>query len=134
MSAIKSFHHDMVDRFLDGDDSVRETLITFCNEPVALLRLSSILRAVAMYLLLGFSVVPQRPGAKSPCVRWKKYQIERATVEECFEWWFRDWPDAGIAIILGPVSDLFVIDVDGKAAHDELIRRLGSVPIAPMVM
>jgi hypothetical protein len=40
---------------------------------------------------------------------------------------------AGISVVLGPVSNLFVIDVDGQEAHNELIRRLGEEPIAPKV-
>ena len=48
--------------------------------------------------------------------------------------WFRQWPDAGPAVVLGPVSQLFVVDVDGTAAHEELLRRLGSIPHAPTVL
>lgn len=133
MSAIKGLYLDLIERILNGDTSVRECLIEFANDPHGLLRLSPVLRAVAIYLLLGFSVVPQRPGAKSPCVKWKRYQDEQPSVEECYEWWYRQWPDAGVAIVLGPVSQLFVIDVDGTEAHEELVRRLGGVPEAPKV-
>lgn len=37
----------------------------------------------------------------------------------------------GMGVVLGPVSGLFVIDVDGPEAHAVLIDRLGSEPRAP---
>ena len=40
-------------------------------------------------------------------------------------------PEAGVALVLGPVSNLYVIDVDGREAHDVLMERLGSEPQAP---
>jgi Bifunctional DNA primase/polymerase, N-terminal len=54
------------------------------------------------------------------------------SVRELYDW-FRRWPDAGTVVVLGPASDLFAIDVDGREAHDELVRRIGCVPTAPTV-
>jgi hypothetical protein len=76
----------------------------------------------------GWAVVPQEAGAKKPCVRWKEYQQTLPSVEICQKWW-RQWPDAGIAMILGRVSGVFVIDVDGPEAHAALIARLGAEPM-----
>src|SRR6516165_8277235 len=45
--------------------------------------------------------------------------------------WFRSWPDAGLAVVLGPVSDLFVLDVDGPEAHAALLKQLGAEPHVP---
>ena len=81
----------------------------------------------------GFSVVPQRPGAKKPCIRWKPFQ-DVAPVPSRVKIWFEEFPDAGIALILGPTSGLFVVDVDGEEAHRTLVARLGSVPEAPTVL
>jgi hypothetical protein len=73
------------------------------------------------------------PGAKKPCLRWKKYQAQRPTAAEMTAWFGR-WPDAGLAVILGPISGLFVIDVDGSEAHAALLERLGTEPLAPKAL
>jgi len=70
------------------------------------------------------------PGAKMPCVRWKEFQERRASYDELCDWYKR-WPDAGVAIILGPISGLFAIDVDGEEAHKALMERLKVVPRTP---
>ena len=86
-----------------------------------------ILSAAAAYRLKGWSVVPQLPGEKKPCIRWKPYQTRLPTVAEMQAWWDR-WPDAGIAVVLGPISNLLAVDVDGEDAHRALVQRLGRVP------
>jgi hypothetical protein len=78
----------------------------------------------------GWSVVPQRPGDKKPTIRWKPYQ-EVLPSSADLQSWFRQWPSAGLAVVLGPVSDLFVIDVDGPEAHTALMSHLGEEPSAP---
>src|SRR5262249_6091189 len=88
------------------------------------------LAAALAYRRLGWAVVPQRPGSKQPCVRWREYQ-DRLPAEQELEGWFRRWPEAGMAVVLGPVSGLFVIDVDGPEAHAALLSRLGQEPVAP---
>ena len=82
------------------------------------------------YLQCGWSVVPQSTGAKKPCVRWKPFQ-ECLPTEAQLRSWFREWPSAGLAVVLGPISELFVIDVDGEEAHRALVQRLGHEPRAP---
>jgi hypothetical protein len=93
----------------------------------------SVLDAALRYLRRGWSVVPQRPGAKKPCVRWKRFQSERPTEGQLRDW-FGQWPDAGLAVVLGPVSGLVVIDVDGPEAHAALVGRLGEEPVAPKAL
>ena len=85
------------------------------------------------YRSRGWSVVPQLPGGKHPCVKWKPFQ-DRLPTEEEIRAWFSRWPHAGIAVVLGPVSRLFVIDVDGPEAHAVLLQRLGEEPRAPKVL
>jgi hypothetical protein len=85
------------------------------------------------YLALGFSIVPQLPGGKHPCIRWKPYQSRHPTPQE-LRTWFSRWPQAGIAAILGPISGLFGIDVDGPEAHTVLMDHLGCEPMAPKVL
>lgn len=94
---------------------------------------SSPLSTALDYLKRGWSIVPQLPGAKHPCIRWKRYQDRLPTEAEVRTWWTR-WPDAGFALVIGPASGLFVIDVDGTAAHEALVKHLGSVPDAPMAI
>jgi hypothetical protein len=81
----------------------------------------------------GWSIVPQRRGEKKPCIRWKEFQERIPSPKELKSWW-ATWPNAGLALVLGPVSGVFVVDVDGKEAHDALLRRLGSPPEAPKVI
>src|SRR4051794_36480527 len=77
----------------------------------------------------GWSVVPQEAGAKKPYVKWKEFQ-DRLPTEEELEEWFWGWPDAGLAVVLGPVSNLFVTDVDRPEAHEALLERLGGEPLS----
>ena len=86
------------------------------------------------YRARGFSVVPQAAGEKKPCVLWKEFQHERPTVDDLEYWFGRRFAGAGIALVLGPVSGLFVVDVDGPDAHRALVARLGAVPEAPTVV
>jgi hypothetical protein len=86
------------------------------------------------YAARGFSVVPQATGEKKPLVRWKPFQVEPPTADDLRFWFGRRFPGAGIALILGPVSGLLVIDVDGPDAHRVLVARLGAVPVAPTVL
>jgi hypothetical protein len=67
-------------------------------------------------------------------VRWKPFQQRLPTREEGIAWFAQQFPDAGLAVVLGPVSNLLVIDVDGPDAHAELVSRLGSEPVAPKVL
>jgi hypothetical protein len=86
------------------------------------------------YAAKGFSVVPQAAGAKKPLVRWKSFQVEPPTVDDLRYWFGRRFPGAGIALILGPVSGLLVVDCDGADAHRALVARLGSVAEAPTAL
>jgi putative DNA primase/helicase len=52
------------------------------------------------------------------------------------EAWWRKWPDANIGIATGLVSGIIVFDVDGpegETALQELVRKYGPLPQAPMV-
>jgi hypothetical protein len=80
----------------------------------------AVLAAALAYLERGFAIVPQKAGDKKPSVRWKPFQQRLPTREEGIGWFIQQFPDAGIAVVLGPVSNLFVIDVDGPEAHEEL--------------
>jgi len=81
------------------------------------------------YRALGCSVVPTLPGLKEPAIKWKPFQLRRATAEEIHEWWTR-WPRAGVAIICGRVSALVVVDIDPRNAGDVALAECWSGPCA----
>lgn len=93
----------------------------------------SMLEVALALLERGWSVVPQLPEAKKPRVRWKRFQ-ERPPTKEDLQGWYQNWPDAGIALILGPTSGVFVIDVDGSEAHQALLDRLKTEPWCPKAL
>ena len=79
---------------------------------------------------LGMSVIPvPRPSAtgdgKTPSLRWKRYQTERAT-EDQIRAWFQT--DQNIAIITGTVSGVVVVDSDSPAALRWTTRHLHYTP------
>lgn len=63
------------------------------------------------YAELGWSIIPIRENTKKPTVAWQKYQTERPTPDQIREW-PKVWPNAGIAVVTGAVSGVFVLDVD----------------------
>ena len=79
------------------------------------------------YLGQGLSVIPQMPGAKSPLVEWKRYQSIPPSRDLAVRWW-KKWPDAGICLILGPVSGIVAVDVDSIDAERVLHSLLGGPP------
>ena len=84
-------------------------------------------RAAIEYRRQGWSVIPQRPSTKRAYVKWKEFQDRRPSEGELRQWW-QAFPDAGIAVICGPLSGIVVIDVDGPEAGVVLISRVGSEP------
>lgn len=94
----------------------------------------SLLPAARDYHRRGFCPIPQRPGEKMPYVQWIPYQDARPSIDDLESWFLRQFPDAGIALVLGPAFDLFVVDVDGEDAHRALVARLGRVPETPTVL
>lgn len=62
-------------------------------------------------LLSHFNVIPC--AGKVPLVRWTDF-TSRAITEREVEEWDRQYPDGDRGIICGPISNLFVLDVDGE--------------------
>ena len=84
------------------------------------------------YLHRGWSIFPVGYRNKRPLVPWKQYQNVAPSYDQVVDW---DWGirDCGWAVALGPVSNLFAIDIDGKEAYDALIEHLGELPVTPTV-
>ena len=70
---------------------------------------------VARYLAsLGVSVLPVNIATKKPLLdTWKALQTT-ATRPEQVEDWFRQWPNAGLAVIAGILNGISVLDLDAE--------------------
>jgi hypothetical protein len=86
------------------------------------------------YESLGLGVVPQLPGAKRPCVALKPFREKRPCAQDLQQWFGTCWPHAAVAALLGPVSDLVAVAVNGDAAHNALVAMVGEEPKAPKVL
>lgn len=95
-------------------------------------RQEGLLETAVGYLKLGWSVVPIAPDTQKPRVRWAKYRSELPTVSSWTRW-AASWPDSDLAVVLGHVSGLVALDVNGPDARAELVDRLGIEPIAPRI-
>lgn len=80
-------------------------------------------RAAADYLARGWAVVPIAAGGKRPLVRWQVFQDRLPTTDEIGDW-FRRWPDAGVGIVTGAVSNLVVLDIDPRHEGDDSLAAL----------
>lgn len=81
------------------------------------------LTAALSYLNHGWSVIPIIPGEKRPLIEsWIEFQKRQPTIEEATNW-FQKWPDANIAIIVGRISGLVVIDIDDPIEGEQSFRK-----------
>ncbi|MGL6195485.1 MAG: bifunctional DNA primase/polymerase [Thermoguttaceae bacterium] len=76
------------------------------------------------YRSLGLSVIPIKTNDKRPLVKWKNYQQELPSYKTIYDWFVNRFPYQNIGLVLGPVSKVLVVDIDGKDAHDELVARV----------
>lgn len=84
---------------------------------------NSSLELALLYRQCGWSVIPQKAGSKKPLIKWKQYQTKCPSEAEIKLWW-KEHPSAGIALVAGPTSGVFVVDVDGEEAHQEFRKRV----------
>jgi hypothetical protein len=91
------------------------------------------LAAALAYAKKGWSVFPCAPRSKIPATL---HGFKDATTDarQIKRWW-RDNPEYNVAIATGPVSGLFVFDVDDKPGRsiDEALGELPKLPEAPTV-
>lgn len=87
------------------------------------------LPAALRYLKRGWSVIPvvyvkegvkwkKRPPAG---FKWTEFQERLPTRDEVIRWW-RKWPQAGVAVICGPVSGVYVVDIDPRHGSRRSLR------------
>ena len=88
------------------------------------------------YLLRGWSIFPLPRGRKIPDRPWKRWQSARPSLF-VVEQWFRQAPDANVAVVTGAISGLVVADIDlvkhPDAAREFSQRSGGELPAAPTV-
>jgi len=75
------------------------------------------LQAAIEYCSNGLFVIPVKPGAKIPAIRWKE-RAERRPDEAEIKSWFKKWPDANIGILTGKYSGVDVLDFDSTDAEE----------------
>lgn len=75
--------------------------------------------AARWYSRNGFSVIPVKANKHPMLKTWKPFQEARADEAQVASWW-QKWPDAGVAIVTGEISDLVVVDVDSAVGHEAL--------------
>jgi hypothetical protein len=96
-----------------------------------LVRMTSTEQFALSYLSRDWSVIPIKRRAKQPLILWEPFQRRLPREDEVREW-FRRWPNAGVGIVTGAISNLVVIDVDvqhgGDKALAEMERRTGPLP------
>ena len=95
--------------------------------------MSECLDAALRYAARGWPVFPC--NGKRPMVANGFH--DATTDREMVEWWWRQWPDANVAVPTGGPSGLLVLDVDpdkggGDSLH-ELEREHGELPRTPSV-
>jgi hypothetical protein len=79
------------------------------------------------YVGRGWRVVPVLPRSKRPALtRWT--EAATSDPDKVRQWWSEEHPDAGVGIVTGPGSGLWVLDVDDHDALLDLEERHGTLP------
>lgn len=80
------------------------------------------------YCKMGLHVIPIKgpygedyDDSKKPLVDWKIYQDRRPTEQDIIQW-FAKWPDANIALITGPKTNLLDLDIDKDTGGFESLK------------
>jgi hypothetical protein len=84
------------------------------------------------YRQLGYAPVPVRPGSKAPCIaQWSQW-CDRLPPVELLNDWAQRYPDAGLALALGPASGVAALDLDHDMGglHARVQEAAGSSPVA----
>jgi len=85
--------------------------------------INPMLKAALEFYAAGCSVVPARiDGTKAPIGEWKKYQSERATVEQIVAWYSNG--HEGLGIVTGAISgNLEVLEIEGRAVDSGIHKE-----------
>ncbi len=69
------------------------------------------LQAAINYLGKGWSIIPVS-RSKKPLIEWKRFQSERATIDDVYGWAQKFGDDFNLAIVTGSLSGITVVDVE----------------------
>jgi hypothetical protein len=89
-------------------------------------------RLASLYRRHGYSPVPVRPGSKAPYISdWSRWNNELQPLELLHEWAER-YPDAGLALALGPACGVVALDLDHDidGLHARVLEAAGPSPVA----
>jgi putative DNA primase/helicase len=81
------------------------------------------------YYKAGFAIIPLKPRAKTPLIKWARFQKRKPTEKEVTQWWTR-WPQANIGLVAGTINRIIVFDQDGPDA-EKMIKEKGGFPPGP---
>lgn len=81
----------------------------------------SILSWAEEYLEKGYSIIPLEEKGKKPAIIWKKYQKERATLDEAKAWFTNS--SRNIGVVTGSITGLYVVDID--VSHSGTLQSAG---------
>lgn len=70
------------------------------------------------YKQKGWSVIPVQAGGKTPIVEWKDFTTRTASDIEIMDW-FNTVRNLNIGIVTGKISNLIVVDLDGREGISE---------------
>lgn len=96
-------------------------------------------RRAYMYLEMGYSVLPIAPGTKRPgtwsnakgwegMFDWERFGSRLASDIETGHW--EKWPDAGIGLVCGKLSNIVALDRDYDAPGTDALERI--IPYSPV--
>lgn len=89
------------------------------------------LEAALGYLSKGMNPIPTKQN-KKPYIEWAKFQKERVTESQVWEWW-QKWPTANIGIVTGKISNLMTVDCDSQTGIDAVNELLPDSFLTPTV-
>jgi hypothetical protein len=81
---------------------------------------------------LHLSTIPVNPKNKKPLIKWQLNQKKKAgstTIKK----WFVQYPDAGLGIVTGKLSGLFVVDCDTSSGYQSTMDLIPKDIITPTV-
>ena len=79
------------------------------------------IEAALFYRKKGLSVIPIRPGRKTPKISWKPFQKRIMRLEEVNQYFGKN---SNIAIVTGKISNIIVLDIDPRNGGDETLKGL----------
>ena len=76
------------------------------------------------YLSLELALIPIRQSTKTPLVKWKSFTESAPSSDQVYEW-FKTFPTAGIAALMGRVSgNILAVDVDFRNGGENSMNNL----------